>query len=554
MLWHAVTLAADSAAPSVGSEVPTFALRGTVVDESGAPVPKAKVVTSAGRHPDVNLAAVTDAAGNFTLPLSTWQIQAILVAKDETGSRIGSLKYVPGKTRPAARIVLHAARTIPVSVVDGTGRSIAGAKVGVIFAPRNGDVIYDKTRQDLLRERTDARGQAVLRLPADAHLECVWTVKAGAGFDYVLYRTPLVQRRLTKRLPPDPAKRAAEDSRAIKFVLGGVHKMRVHLVDDRRRPLPGVRVRVIYLEWPNRGGGVTVSAIDELIVVSDRLGIAEFDAIPAETTSPVYFGTATMGYFAYERSTFNPAEAVTDVTVVATRLPVLRIQVTYPDGRPALGAHVLYTARNYGASGGFTIGDLSAYPVGERDVHSFRGDAYCVVSATIRGFASGMTARVARMGEPLRPVHLVLQPAARVHGTLTVGKDRRPAANESVALIERDDDNYSKLPEDERLPRTLPPAERTHVTMEIPFHATTDAQGRFEFDAAPGRYVIGAGWVYLNNLVKATDLKDLFPDGAHEFEIKDQKEIAIDLHSDVPPSARKRPSRLRPAAGTKTGS
>ena len=81
--------------------------------------------------------------------------------------------------------------------------------------------------------------------------------------------------------------------------------------------------------------------------------------------------------------------------------------------------------------------------------------------------------------------------------------------------------------------------------MEIPFHATTDAQGRFEFDAAPGRYVIGAGWVYLNNLVKATDLKELFPDGAHEFEIKDQKEIEIDLHCDVPPSARKRPSRSR---------
>ncbi len=352
---------------------------------------------------------------------------------------------------------------------------------------------------------------------------------------------------------PDPAKRAPDDSRPITFVLGGVHKLQVHVVNERRRPLPGIRIRAGYLKRPGKGGGMNLPNIDEFLATADSTGMAQFDAIPAETLPPVVLQHATVGYYVWENATFNPAEPLTDVTVVATRLPVLRIEVTYPDGRPAPGAHVLYTARNYGAAKSFFIGDLSAYPAGERDVHSFRGDAYCVVSATIRGFASGMTVRVARMGEPLRPVHLVLQPAARVHGTLTVGKDHRPAANQSVALIERDDDNYSKLPEDERLPRTLPLAERTHVTMEIPFHATTDEQGRFEFDVAPGRYVIGAGNVYLNELVKAQNLKDLFADGATEFEIKAQKDIEINLHCDVPSSARKRPSRSRPAAGTKTG-
>jgi hypothetical protein len=188
------------------------------------------------------------------------------------------------------------------------------------------------------------------------------------------------------------------------------------------------------------------------------------------------------------------------------------------------------------------------------DVTTFEGDSYCVVSATSDRFVSAMEARVARMGEPLRPVHLVLQPGARVHGTLTWGKDRRPAANESIALIQRDEENYSKLPEDERLPRTLPLAQRTHVAIDIPFHATTDAQGRFEFDAAPGRYVIGAERVYLNELVKAKNLKDLFADGATEFEIKDQKEITVDLHCDVPPSARKRPPRSSSATGAKAGS
>jgi hypothetical protein len=186
--------------------------------------------------------------------------------------------------------------------------------------------------------------------------------------------------------------------------------------------------------------------------------------------------------------------------------------------------------------------------------HSFHSDGYCVVSATVEGYATPLQARVARMGEPLRPVHLVMRPATRVHGTLTVGKDRRPAANEPVTLIQMDHDNYSKLPETERLPRTIPLAELAHVAMHIPFQGTTDEHGHFVFEAASGPYIVGTGHVYLNQIVKTKDVKELFPDGAHEFEIRDQKEIVIDLHSDVLPSARKPASRSRSAPGAKTGS
>ena len=39
-------------------------------------------------------------------------------------------------------------------------------------------------------------------------------------------------------------------------------------------------------------------------------------------------------------ATFDPAEPLSEFTVVATEVPLLRVQVTYPDGRPALGAWV----------------------------------------------------------------------------------------------------------------------------------------------------------------------------------------------------------------------
>ena len=180
--------------------------------------------------------------------MPTWQIQAILLAKDDRGLRIASVRYVPGKTHPTVRIVLQPARTIPVTVVDGKGEPIAAAKVGVAFALRNGRVVHDGATEDMTREQTDAKGQARLHLPADVPLRCVWAAKAAAGFDYVLYREPVVERQLTKKLPPDPSKRVPEDSRPIQFVFGGVHRLRVHVVNERHRPLPGFRIRARLFE------------------------------------------------------------------------------------------------------------------------------------------------------------------------------------------------------------------------------------------------------------------------------------------------------------------
>ena len=548
LLFCTAALAADGAAApakfqqpadktaSPSGEVPTRALHGTVVDEKGTPVPHVKIVTSAGWRSDVDRttlvdrATLTDAAGDFTLDVPTWPMLLLLWAKDKTGTRMGSLNDVPGKTRPAARIVLHEARSIPVTVVDGKGQPIAGAKVGVAFSPGRG-IFFDRTLQNFVRERTDAKGRAVLHLPPEIPLESVWAAKAGAGFDYVLYRTPVVRRRRqTKPPPPDPAKRLPEDSRPIKFVLGGVHTLRVHVLNERHRPLPGIRILASYVERPNRGGGERLSQIDEFVATADATGTAQFDAIPIEALSYVSLSSGNVGYYIQGRATFAPAETLTEVTVVATEIPVLRVQVTYPDGRPALGAQVHYSGHLYGRIGNWSSGDQLYDSPGETVVTTFRAVAYCVVSATTDGFASKMEARAVRMAEPLRPVHLILKPATRLHGTFTVGKERRPAANEWVTLVERDQDNYSQLPEAERLPRTLPLADLAHVAVDLPRHTRTDEQGRFQFDAAPGAYLLGAGYESAGEFRKVKDAKEAFPDGAREFEIKDQKEIVIDLH------------------------
>jgi hypothetical protein len=540
-----VTLAADGPKPSAATAIsvgpPTalpsrrepdaFSIRGTVVDESGSPLPNIQVaaVEGMGRTPD--FLTQSDAAGKFAFNLPG-RYSMSLVASDGARERMGFLNFYDVRDRRAGplRLVLRKSRAIPVTVLDGKGQPLADAKIRAdfhLFSPR-------VAPRQLIEQATDAQGKALLRVPSDMPLAYVFAVKAGAGFDYVIYRRPEGKRRSQMPQPAaiDPHQRASDDSQAINFVLSGAHKVRVHVVDGRRRPLPGVHVQTVALVRPNRGGQAALYGVPEFDVASDQEGIAEFKAIPVDTVTPIHLSTPAMGQSLFAQLTFNLADPVTDFTVVARQLPVLRVQVTMPDGRPALGARIRCTWRPFFVHG---IGPLRTSEhlynlAGEMDVVAFTSDAYCVVTATVDGFASTLEARVARMEEPVRPVHFVLQPAVHVRGRLTWGKEHHPDANEAVTLVERDVDNYSKLPEEERLPRTHPLADLAHVAIDNPRYATTDDEGRFDFEAPPGRYVIGVGAVYLNReTAPAEDVADLFDETPREFEVKDRKEIEINL-------------------------
>ena len=101
-----------------------------------------------------------------------------------------------------------------------------------------------------------------------------------------------------------------------------------------------------YLERPQRGDGVTVSQIDEFVATADSTGTAEFTAVPSEALPETAFQSATVGFYEMDYAALKSSAPLTEVTVIVRRIPVLRVQVTYPDGRPALGARVLYRRGN----------------------------------------------------------------------------------------------------------------------------------------------------------------------------------------------------------------
>jgi hypothetical protein len=546
-----IAAAGRTALPS-RTEPAGYSIRGTVVDENGSRLSNVKVAAAEGLGHTPDFLTQSDAAGKFAFNLPG-RYSLSLVARDAAGERMGFLGFfdLSGRRGRPLRLVLRKSRAIPIAVVDGKGQPVAGAKILADFSMLTPLTPRLAPRQ-IVERSTDAAGKALLRVPSDMPLAFVFAVKPGAGFDYVLYRPPVgrAPTRAGSPAPTDPHQRAPDDNRPINFVLSGTHKVRVHLVDGRRRPLPGVRVQTLVLERPNKGGPAILYGVAEFDVPSDQAGLAELNSIPVDATTPIKLSTPAMGQSLYAEVTFNPADAVTDLTAVARQLPVLRVQVTWPDGRPAIGARIHYRWRHYFPRRIGRLRTLAVFYDGaaEMDVRSFASDAYCVVTATSDGFASAMEARVARLEEPMRPVHLVLRPAIHVHGTLTWGKDHRPDDDDAVTLVERDDDLYAKLPDEERLPRTHPLADLAHVAIDIPLHTTTDDQGHFDFEVPPGRYLIGAGAVDSNEeSEKATDVADLFDEPTREFEIKDQKEIEINLQREDLSSALSRET-ARPRA------
>src|SRR5262249_36068439 len=145
-------------------------IEGVVVDEDGRPVAGARVnVTWIRKAPED---AVTAADGSFRLQLGGPTLSRELVrASADGGARPGLARFeeASGPTPVHVRIVLKPARALTVRVTDAAGKPVAGAAVEV----------PSKLDGSLVWARTDARGLAQFRLPADVEVMQVIALKPG---------------------------------------------------------------------------------------------------------------------------------------------------------------------------------------------------------------------------------------------------------------------------------------------------------------------------------------------------------------------------------------
>jgi len=505
-----IPLANGSALAQGNPQEDTVAVRGMVVDDSGAPVEGISV--SVRHYPGTWAVARSAADGSFTLDVPRRSFDGVLlVASDESGDGLGTFVHPDhgrGDDEPI-RVVVRKAHKLDVTVTDSQGELVTGARVAAIYR-----------QQPIAEQTTDEGGRAVLRVPAGVQM-VVYAVKRDVGFE-------------SARLMP-------ESYEQLKLALKETIPLRIHVVDDQRRAIPGATMSL--LSATGMGSppySISLYGATEFQGTTDDTGVATFH-LPPDTAhhfyAPVQINVEAEGYIRpwvwwmsdealRQGVRMQGGSAVvvsgSEFTVGLKPAVVVRGTVVHADGRPAAGAAV----------GAFGAGyDKTSYVQGAKcDAEGafklpLQSGLYYVFHADSATERSRDQTRVVVADRPMQPLKIVLQPGRRIHGTLTRGPDKTPVAWQHLSLYWRDDASYSKLPTEEQLPN--PTSDRASIALGITTNSRTDGQGRFEFVVAPGRYYV----ISPDN--RNPSIWQADPSALPLVDVTEQPEARIDVHSEA---------------------
>lgn len=480
--------------PSIAAPPPpsreTTKIAGRLLDEQGQPVAGIEVEAFARKQRPT---ARSDASGRFVLEIPNGHRGSLVLrAQTADGSRQGVFQFDNlDDSSPSAKLVMRPARMVEIQVVDGQGRPVDGAAVGVTSG-------WNKMAEAV----SDRSGHAVLRVPADASLLYVWAAKPDVGLDYFVFRWFNEPASNAYKLSPDHAQ--------LTLTLDGTRTVMLRVFDEHGKPMSNVVVYPWYIERPKKGGDFNLSGLEDFYVTTDAQGQATFHFIPSDNTGAITFWTQLAGYYTPERPTFDPQSKSADVVARLVALSPVRGKVTFTDGRPAANAEILVRGAGYqmdnfhesiraDANGKFEIG---VYP-----------DQYVLFAAGIGEWASPVTARIVRQGQTQDDIHLVLEAGRRVHGRVTAGNDHRPVPGQQLTLYQNYAEQYLALAEEEKLPDTRGLGKSIGALLGR--NAQSDANGDFEFFVPPGHYyIIGPQSIE-----------------APKFDVTNQREVEINLHA-----------------------
>ncbi len=238
---------------------PRIVISGQVVDSDKGPVSDAHV-QAASRTTTVT--ARTDRSGKFTvaLPLTYCGVSITASAADRAGMvwlPIDSSLLEPR----TVSIELSPLVPLEVTVTDGDGRPVAGARVGA-----------DINGVGLSAVESDALGKATLRIPRRPNQRLVYAYKAGRGFDF----HALESARTTTNL----AEHAIEN---LSLKLGPTgKKLTIRAETDDGKPVAGLLLRPFQLYKRHELVTFGLSAMPGLYsATTDAQGVAHFDDLPA---------------------------------------------------------------------------------------------------------------------------------------------------------------------------------------------------------------------------------------------------------------------------------
>jgi hypothetical protein len=413
----AILFALLAALPTAGAEPDLSKARveGVVVDESGKPVAGVHILVTRWRPPVIS--GDTNADGKFRLVFPQGSVRyQTLIASTDGGKRQGLIEIsdTANDLVTNVRIVLKPARAITVRVVNDMNDPVIGASVG-LFEHLTPFVIGD----------TDRQGSIDFQYPVDMKLTQIAALKPGVGFDYFEnYRSARGSIPLT---PP----------KQVTLTLNGARKVKLRAEDSAGKPLANIE----FIPWTIQKKGRLfycnlsgAAALRGACAKSDANGIAAFDWLPFDMVGGTTLLCRSEQYHEPSSVNFDPADANKPLVTRLLRLATMSGKLTLPDGKPAGG--IVLQIEGRGETNHYFRGVVRTRSDGTWSLPVYPNQTY-VVAVTNENWAATSRANiVAKEDEKIAGLDFKLGKGTLVHGRVTVGKDKMPAGNQTITLIE----------------------------------------------------------------------------------------------------------------------
>jgi hypothetical protein len=457
---------------------PRIVISGQVVDSDKVPVSDARV-HAASRTTAVT--AHTDRSGRFTvaLPLTYCGVSITANAADRVGMvwlPIDSSLLEPR----TVSILLSPLVPLEVTVTDGDGRPVAGARVGA-----------DINGVGLSAVESDTLGKATLRIPRRPNQRLVYAYKAGRGFDF----HTLESARTTASVAEH-----AIGKLTLKLAPSG-KKVTVRAETDDGMPVAGLLLRPFQLYKRHEFFTVGLSAMPGIYsATTDAEGIAHFDDLPASMERLAFSilddRTALRRFDWNSRKNPDPI-----IDIAIPRAVKMSGRVRFVDG----GAAPEIVVEALG-SGGPKMSPCYSRAISRRDgafaINVQPDQTYRVLIDDRKWAAGALEGIVVSRGKPIDNLTLTLRHPTQVSGRVALGRAHRPMVDQEVVLEE----NSQQQMRFESASRRYDPPFRSRSV-------TTDRSGEYRFEVGPGRYTV----------------RGPLSSGRKQFSVSNQSEVIFDF-------------------------
>ncbi|HSG73113.1 MAG TPA: carboxypeptidase-like regulatory domain-containing protein, partial [Planctomycetaceae bacterium] len=242
-------------------------------------------------------------------------------------------------------------------------------------------------------------------------------------------------------------------------------------------------------------------------------GFATFDFIPRNNEQQITFWTMDTEIYHGERIEFDPASIVDRLDITMEKFVTARGRVIDRKRQPVADAEIFAIGNGYGFDNYRT--SVQSDAEGNFQLKLAPHQYYMFIARKQNEISPGVCL-VVRNQSPSDEIILGTDPGTRVFGTLTVGSEKSPVADQSISLYLKPSPEHFELPKAQQLPN--PNDSRSGVAPRYVQWTKTDAEGHYEFWAGTGAYY----------LIGPQQIKP------PEFAIDEEETYELDLHAERP--------------------